>query len=55
MELPKETISTREAAEAILLMHALFEPVPQIDAWIAELQPKYPDLAAMLFTASRDE
>lgn len=54
--LPAETIKTRDAAEAVFFLYEMFEAGGAgVDDWAEELQEKWPDLAAMLFTISRDE
>ena len=54
MELPAQTISTRDAAEAIFRLYEMFDEGP-LESWIDELQEEWPDLAAMLFTVAKDE
>jgi hypothetical protein len=54
-EPPSDKIPTRDAAEAILHLYYRFDGVSTVDVWIDELQGKWPDLAAQLFTAVRDE
>jgi hypothetical protein len=51
------TITTQYAAEAILMLCQMFsmEPEEDLPSWIEELKLHFPDLAAAVFTASRDE
>lgn len=56
--LPAETIKTREAAEAIFWLFEMFDMTTSqesLENWIGELELKWPDLAVMLFTVSRDQ
>lgn len=56
--LPAETIKTRDAAEAIYWLFEMFDmstSQESLENWIGELEGKWPDLAAMLFTVAHDE
>jgi len=58
MELPAETIKTRDAAEAVYSLFRAIEPAggaQDLDEWVKELEGNCPDLAAMLFTVARDQ
>lgn len=54
-ERPTETISSRDAADALLMLHSRFNREDStIDEWVEALEANWPDLAAQLFTAVRD-
>lgn len=55
MNLPADTIKTKDAGEAIFYLFEVFSVDDQPDAWVDELKSRWPDLAAALFTAAHDE